>query len=341
MIVLYLAPFVSPQSSYLLALLALAYPFLLILHILLIIWWLYWRSRAVYLSLFTIVLGISHFFNFVGIAGGVATGKGGFKLMTYNVHYFNSLGVKNSVQAAPLQKAVTDYIVQQKPDIFCAQEFSGRTSDLTLAARNAMVQGAGLVHEYRGGGSSLAIYSRFPIVGSGTLTFGSSYNAVIFTDLQMPSNRIVRVYNMHLQSVKLGADSDEVLNKHNLTHLNSDETKEKYRRISSKLHRAFVMRADQSEILAAHIKKSPYPVVLAGDLNDTPQSYCYRRVSAGLQDSFWECGWGLGTTYAGNLPFLRIDYAFASPHFRIYNHHVLSQPYSDHYPVVVGLGLVG
>jgi endonuclease/exonuclease/phosphatase family metal-dependent hydrolase len=77
---------------------------------------------------------------------------------------------------------------------------------------------------------------------------------------------------------------------------------------------AFAMRARQAEILREHIAASPHPVIVCGDFNDTPLSYSYRLMSKGLKDSFMEKGWGLGTTYAGALPALRIDYILCSQH---------------------------
>lgn len=337
----YMAPYISPEGSYWIALLGLGYPFLLITNVLAIIWWLYFRSRLVYISLFAVLLGLKHAFNFVGISGGSPTQPGALKILTYNVHYFNATTVKSNEEGMKQTKWFVEYVQQQGADIFCGQEFSGRAAEHVRYAHEYLTGRTPLKYAHKGGGSNLVIYSRYPIVRTGEISFKHSHNGAIFADIALPSGRQVRVYCMHLQSIQLGADTDEVLSKHNLIHLRDESTREKYKRISSKLKRAFLMRAEQSEALAAHIAQSPHPVVLAGDLNDTPLSYSYARLlGAGLSDSFYERGSGLGTTYAGNLPLLRIDYIMAGAKaFRFYTHRILPQSRSDHYALVCELGL--
>ena len=49
-------------------------------------------------------------------------------------------------------------------------------------------------------------------------------------------------------------------------------------------------------------------MIVAGDFNDTPVSYTYRKIRKGLNDSFVTSGYGAGFTYRGNYPPNRIDY---------------------------------
>lgn len=331
----YLAPYISPDTSYWIALLGLGYPPLLLSNLFAIAWWLYWRSRLVYLSLFSVILGTAHIFNFWGVAGNTPVPPTGtLRVLSYNVHYFGATAKRSNEETIQQERKILDYIREQKPDIFCAQEFSGRIGDHTQYAYTYMQHYAAMPYGYLGGGSNLAIYSKYPIINQGTISFINSYNGAIFADIQLPTGKPIRVYCMHLQSIQLGADSEEVLKRDNLLHLRDEKTREKYKRIGSKLHRAFLMRTEQVEMLAAHIRQSPYPVILAGDLNDTPLSYAYKRIcNTGLRDSFWERGIGTGSTYAGSLPFLRIDYIFAGKGLKIYSHQVLPKALSDHYAV--------
>jgi endonuclease/exonuclease/phosphatase family metal-dependent hydrolase len=73
---------------------------------------------------------------------------------------------------------------------------------------------------------------------------------------------------------------------------------------------------------------------VCGDFNDTPNSYVYRILSDRLQDSFKEKGLGIGTTFAGSIPLLRIDYILADMQFKINECKVIHNKWSDHYPVV-------
>ncbi len=99
------------------------------------------------------------------------------------------------------------------------------------------------------------------------------------------------------------------------------------------------MRAEQSEMIANYIKDSPYPVVVMGDYNDTPQSYAYRKIKKGMHDAFKVAGRGFGNTYAGELPSLRIDYIMYSNPMVSYQFKRLKPDYSDHFPITTWLYL--
>ena len=95
----------------------------------------------------------------------------------------------------------------------------------------------------------------------------------------------------------------------------------------------------EKNLFKVFIKKSPYPVLVVGDFNDTPQSYTYAQIADNLQDAFAKKGFGLGITYGGIVPALRIDYILASPSLPILSHRIFKKEYSDHYPIVAELGI--
>ncbi len=134
-------------------------------------------------------------------------------------------------------------------------------------------------------------------------------------------------------------DENELFKSENLSSLGQNKTQKKYKRIGSKLKQAFLLREEQANYIAKHIQKSPYPVLVCGDLNDTPSSYAYNQLSHGLKDAFKEKGIGFGSTYAGTLPFLRIDYAFTSQDCTVDAFRVIPISSSDHYPIYVHLKL--
>ena len=93
------------------------------------------------------------------------------------------------------------------------------------------------------------------------------------------------------------------------------------------------IRVGQSQKVLAHIRKSPYPVVVGGDFNETPSSFIYREFNNELKDAFRTAGSGFGSTYAGKIPLLKIDYLFYDPRLRVLEHKIERKPFSDHYPV--------
>ena len=70
------------------------------------------------------------------------------------------------------------------------------------------------------------------------------------------------------------------------------------------------LRSIQTQTILEALEDSPYPVIVLGDFNDTPQSFTYQQLKEGRKDAFVEKGSGWGATYLKPLPFLRIDYIF-------------------------------
>lgn len=83
------------------------------------------------------------------------------------------------------------------------------------------------------------------------------------------------------------------------------------------------------------------PLIICGDFNDTPVSYCYQQIRGALSDSWEEAGWGPGITYNRNKFWFRIDHIFHSKHFKTIDIKVLDEySYSDHYPVLATVDLL-
>jgi endonuclease/exonuclease/phosphatase family metal-dependent hydrolase len=180
----------------------------------------------------------------------------------------------------------------------------------------------------------IATFTTYPIVAKGRITFeNKSNNICIYTDVLIKKDT-VRIYNMHLASVKFGQEDYTYLKKV------GDKVEEDVTGMTNlvkKLRRAYLTRSDQAIAVKNHMKESPYPIILCGDFNDTPTSFTYGLLSEGLTDSFKKKGSGFGTTYNGNLPFLRIDYVMTDPGISILKHEVIHTDISDHYPLIVNV----
>lgn len=327
----YLAAYVPPDRFHGFALLALGYPFLLLANFLFIFIWLLLKKRAVYLSLAAWVIGLGYFSSVFGIHFSKEIPSKAISIGSYNVQYFGATVAKDPAERQQRLSETLVALGKLQSHIFCGQEFSGRSAADNEAAA-AFLREQGLVHQYKGGGSSLIIASRFPILEKGAIPFPNTHNGAVFADVQLPK-RVIRVYNMHLQSIRLGADSEEVLKVENIQNIDKQDTQSKYWRIENKLQAAFMLRAEQARILAQHIAESPHPSILCGDMNDVPNSYAHASLNEVLDDSFERRHFGLGSTYAGNLPFLRIDYIFVPEAMQVYQHEVLHEGPSDHYPL--------
>jgi endonuclease/exonuclease/phosphatase family metal-dependent hydrolase len=231
-----------------------------------------------------------------------------------------------------------DFVRSENPDVVCFQEFitlPGTHHDLDNLRKN--LDPLTYTHIYytdrvpRKINFGMITLSRYPIVHKVRIDFEESLNGCIATDILWGDDTI-RIYNCHLQSIRLRGDYNDLLD--SLIFHYSEKQLDELKDISVRMRQAYIQRAEQADILAVHISSSPYPVIVCGDFNDTPLSYTYHKLSRNLKDAFTESGSGVGNTFRGILPYIRIDYVLYSPLFRSHHYTTRKVPWSDHFPVM-------
>lgn len=234
---------------------------------------------------------------------------------------------------------IINYIHQEDPDIVCFQEFiTIPNSKHNLENLKKRMAPLSYSHVYytdqvpRKINFGMATFSKFPMVHKKMIEFKNSINGSIATDIVVEQDTF-RLYNCHLQSIRLRNDYNDVLD--SLIFNYSEKQLDNLKDVSLRMKQAFIQRASQVDILSVEIRSSPYPVIVCGDFNDTPVSYAYNTIGKRLEDAFIEAGSGTGNTFRGNLPYVRIDYVFynAPLHARIYRTKKIH--WSDHYPLTV------
>lgn len=342
------SPFIPPVFLQLAPFLGLMFPFLFIINILFVIYWALSFRLAVVISFLVILAGIPQAKRFIGfpIRGLAENGKfsgDSLRILSYNVRAFNLYDWAHNKEAA---RGILRFVDSLQADILCFQEFYSRAeSKLTL---KDIPQGASLApHAYfyyyftdhQGGRYGIATYSRYPIVRKGAIKFENTYNVCIYTDILF-GNDTVRIYNAHLQSVRFRKANFDFLDTLRFTY--SDRHLKEMKEIYGKLQQAYIKRSEQVRQIAEHIASCIYPVIVCGDLNDTPVSYTYRVIKGRLTDTFVKAGSGLSYTY--NLPFwpfFRIDYILCDPLFRVEKFRTIRIPYSDHFPILTTITRIG
>jgi endonuclease/exonuclease/phosphatase family metal-dependent hydrolase len=336
LLISYLAVHISPGDFTLPAYFGLAYPYLLLVNIILVIIWGMLLRFEAFISLVVIMIGLTHFSNYIKLTKPSGEKEGAFKILSYNVRLFNYFETK---KGSGEEKNVFEFIKAQDCDIICMQEYfvQGDPAANEKQAKS-MLGGKYYSHiKLIGRGKNrfygIATYSRFPIVRKGEIIHPGSSSLTIFSDIVI-RNDTFRIYNNHLQSFRL-----KKMERSLLEEMTSEEkeTIEEVKSISVSLKNGFVRRSLQAQVVKDHINSSKYPVIVAGDFNDTPVSYTYRKIRKGLNDSFVDSGYGAGFTYKGNYPPNRIDYILYSD--ALINNHfdILKVKYSDHYPIVAWL----
>jgi endonuclease/exonuclease/phosphatase family metal-dependent hydrolase len=107
--------------------------------------------------------------------------------------------------------------------------------------------------------------------------------------------------------------------------------------VVARFRNGFLKRRRQSERLKQSVNQSPYPVIVCADLNDVPNSYAYNTIGKGMKNAFEQKGTGIGRTFHGISPTLRIDHIFTDQRFDVEQYLRIKKKLSDHYPIIVDL----
>lgn len=334
LLISYTAVHISPDDFALPAFFGLAYPYLLLINIIILITWIALLRLEALISVIVIAIGFNHFSNYIKLRKPSDDKTDTFRVLSYNVRLFNFYESKQGVYSV---KRVVDFIKTQKADIICLQEFfilgdpvlEEEKINKGLGGRYYSHMKVFKVSKNRYYG--IVTFSKYPIIRKGEIVHNNSSSMSIYSDILIQKDTF-RLFNNHLQSFLL-----KRMNKSFLEELSSSENKEtvdEMKNLSRSLKKGFAKRSLQAHLVKSYIDKSPYPVIVAGDFNDTPVSYTYRKIRKGLNDSFVHSGYGAGFTYKGNYPPNRIDYILYDKRLNNTFFEIKKVKYSDHYPIV-------
>jgi endonuclease/exonuclease/phosphatase family metal-dependent hydrolase len=326
------SPSISPNQFWPAAFLSLMIPILLVAHLGFVLWWLIHRRYYLLVSLACIVAGWGHLQRIAGWAfpSEPEATETAISVLTYNVHGLRHRSDNSNVPVAE----IAELAVSRNCDVLCLQEFPRSGARLEQLSAH-LAEGSRLRYHYSDPNGNFALFSAHPIVAPQTQYFPNRSNGYQQADLRI-GDKTVRVFNAHLQTNAVTRMTDKIASEGDLK---EKQTWLDIRGVMGRFRRSARQRALQSEEIARLIAGSPHPVLLCGDFNDTPYSYTYRTLADGLQDAFAAKGRGLGITYAGRIPALRIDYVLADQRFRVLDHRIEKKSFSDHRAVWSRVGL--
>jgi endonuclease/exonuclease/phosphatase family metal-dependent hydrolase len=331
----YLAVHINPDNFVIPAFFGLAYPYFLLINIIFIFIWIMFLKFEVLIPVIAISIGFNHFANYIKIGKRQGNVEGTFRVLSYNVRLFNYF--ENNNRNPDSEKKLIGYLKSREPDILCLQEYFGtgdpgqKEREIRSALGNQYNSHIKVIRSGKNRFYGIATFSRFPIVNRGELVHPRSSSLTIYSDIVINQDTF-RVFNNHLQSFRLKSMERSFIEE--ITDYEEKNTFGELRSITSSLKRGFEMRASQARVLKRNISTSPYPVIVAGDFNDTPVSYTYNTIRKGLNDSFVSSGYGAGFTYKGNYPPNRIDYILYNQALESMHFDILKVRYSDHYPIM-------
>ncbi len=333
---------VPPSEFWPAGFVALSLPGALVLNFLFLLYWVFRRSWLLVLPLAALLLGWNYYGRLLAInfAEEVPKEAKTLQVLSFNTHVFNAYD--KIVEGVPqVSNDMVDWVATHPADVFCLQEFYSRVNSIEYNNFNRIGTRYGkykfvstLETDRIKANLGIVIFSKYPILQGGTIHFlnkqRESANRAAWADLDVNGDT-VRIYAVHLQSMSI--KSEDIENTYSAIG-NEESFKKEGRNVARRLKRGFIARAQQVEQLLEHVRQSPYPAIVCGDFNDIPFSYTYQELAEELENAFVKAGNGVGATYNGPLPFLRIDNQFYSPGLRAVSFEThYEMGLSDHFPI--------
>lgn len=322
----YVLPFLAPKIFPLLSVLTLVMPLFFLLNSLFFVYWAIQLKKRMMMSGLALLIGITFINKFYKFsAKEYPESEKDFVVMSYNVRLFNLFKWQDK---ADIPESILSFVNEKNPNILCVQEYSnsGHIDLKVFPHRTIFMEGNQIK-------TGQAIFSKFPIIDQGNIRFPNSNNNVVFADIKKGKD-IIRVYNMHLQSIKISPDVNEI--SENIDVIDKEKSQMLFMRIS----KAFKQQQQQAEILRENLKSCPYPVIICGDMNNSAFSYVYRIIKGSSKDAFEEAGKGFGQTYRFKYYPARIDYIFADKKMQVKKFETFPDfDNSDHFPIMAKLSL--
>ncbi|MCW3108617.1 MAG: hypothetical protein JWQ09_3123 [Segetibacter sp.] len=344
-----LTPYISPVLFWPMAFLALGFPYLAVVILILAFFWIFIRKKVALFLFLLFFAGFQNLFATFALNPSPKSGHtkdtGSLRVLTWNVRGFDNPSVGGDT-ANSVRSKMFNYITKVNPDVLCIQEFAEHLIPGTFS-NTAELKKLGYVYFYRTDEiprhypygtvlSGSAIFSRIPIIDSAKTMLGDpSYPEYIASVDVLLQNKRVRIFTTHFKSINLFANPADTSNK---VIFYGDSTFV-YEGTKFEKLKAFAQAHSREALIAKDaIAKSPFPVIIGTDMNSVPTSYPYHVMSEGLQDAFKLNGWGLGTSI-GDLPkTLRIDFLLVDKKLAIKNFRKDEIHLSDHFPQFIDVG---
>lgn len=300
---------------------ALLMPVILVLNLAVFIWWLI-RGRwgLVLIPLAALILNL----NYISAMIQLPDFNGGRVAHDIRVMSLNTNGFRRTGNVATSAWGIAGLAMREKVDIVCLQEFSAGP-EFPTDSIDALFTGR-LPYFVREKGQ--ALFSRYPILDHRYVIFPETNNDYLWVDLKI-DDRTVRVFSVHLQTSGISSLRHRFRKNHN-----SDAPVDQ---VLGSLEDNSRIRVRQVDEIRAVIDSTQGPVIVAGDFNDTPSSYVYRRMKADMTDGFRANGSGFGSTFRSLGGMLRIDYIFYNDSFTGVRYFMPDEDVSDHKAVIADI----
>ena len=235
----------------------------------------------------------------------------GLQVMSYNVRLFNHY---NWIKDSSVRNKIKTFVNDNKPDFIAVQEFHDDYRELMNDFKYSHI-------DLNEGNVGLAIFGNSKMINKGDVISGDKRKIAIYVDFVYKKDTL-RLYNSHFKS-------------YNINPLSFKPNKETFKNVLNKTKLVYKIQNDECSILIDHMKKSPYSLMLAIDLNNTSDSFVYKKINDLFFDSYVQTGFEFGATYDFSFLPIRIDYIFYSKLIKANTYQIHNVKLSDHKPISV------
>lgn len=319
--------YISPEHLPRLSLLTLAFPVFLLANILFLLFWLLFKARLTWVPIAGMLLVGGHILDYTPLHlpadSNNHTADSTLTIITYNTGYANSSEERT--------QQLLQFISNTNADIVCIQEISRQFFNINRKWLNSTDYQLRQSH-------SVAILSKHPFLSDAIhIDYPTRKNHSIACWINYQGDSLL-VINNHLESNQLSNEDKEEYT-HTIIDPNQQTIKNSTRILINKLSKAANYRGAQTDSICNIIdRNNQHPVIVCGDLNDTPISYTYQQLAKRLTSAYRQAGTGPGLTYTRRSFPVRIDHLFFPNDWTCTScriDHTIST--SDHYPLIVRL----
>ena len=327
MILCAINPLISPDSFVLTSFFGLTFwPILfynILLLIVLIVLKAKWKIIISGVAILIAIPGFTRSFSF----GPKNDETGNIKILSYNVGNYWDI-TDNQRERKDVKNDVIEIIKSQNPDIVCLQESSGWNEKLATA----FAEQIDCPYYGYNKGSNNVIFSKYPLEIDEFTDNADINNVGLVRKVNVDDLGQFYIECVHLQSFMITKEEIEYLHDAG-NYVENSETMGKS--LLNKLKEGFIKRTSDTKTIVENLPDDA-PIVVCGDFNDTPLSYTYHQMrKAGFTDAFLKVDSGIGRTYCGRLPMLRIDYFWCSDNIVPMTFDRVTRKLSDHYPIIM------
>lgn len=256
-----------------------------------------------------------------------------FKVLTYNILHGDDQEKGNN---APGNRSF-EYVINSGADIVCLQEMNNLNDPNEVHNLASFQDTLRKVYPYQAGSTYTdhKVLSKYPIrllnhdvfFGAGDNKWYSAFKVTI-------KGRELTLINMHLPSMAL-SDQERNIVKDIAKGKGKEAMGELKGPIMNKFHNKTTYRAELVQRLRTTIDNVNGPLIICGDFNDVPESWCYRLLRGkDLHDAYVETSFGPLVTYNRHAFWFHLDQIFYRGPIEALSVKKGRIRSSDHYPLI-------